>query len=187
MQSGEALAAAKEEIIVQRRFDHPCLVPLLGAATVDVCAAGAGASAFTATDDGDDTVPTQHVLMLFPAYLVRSTPACTHPLLAWELDTHAVSAPRALRRTARCRTCVTRSSAHNCDYQLWRCYASSCRWPRALQRCTLLHRHSLIEMSSPPTCCCRCACCMSCTPCIRSSSRAVALLFTALAALALRG
>jgi hypothetical protein len=80
VQTGEALAAAKEEIIVQRRFDHPCLLPMLSAATVDVAGGTAGAAAATRSDDGDDAVPTQHVLMLFPAYTVRHS-VCVAPTL----------------------------------------------------------------------------------------------------------
>ncbi len=68
MQTGEALAAATEEIITQRRFDHPCLLPLLAAATV-VATPADGAP--QRRDDAEDGVPTQHVLMLFPAYTAR--------------------------------------------------------------------------------------------------------------------
>jgi hypothetical protein len=68
VQTGEALAAATEEIITQRRFDHPCLLPLLAAATVVATPADGAAPR---RDDAEDGVPTQHVLMLFPAYTAR--------------------------------------------------------------------------------------------------------------------
>jgi hypothetical protein len=110
VQTGEALAAAKEEIIVQRRFDHPCLLPMLSAATVDTAGSAAGASAATTSDDGDDAVPTQHVLMLFPAYTVRT---CKHTRCS-ATRSRRVTLP-ALAHASPCaclRVCVTRRYTH---------------------------------------------------------------------------
>ena len=96
--TGEALAAAKAEAAVQRRFDHPCLLPLLASETVDATAAQGGAAQHG--DDGDG-VPTQHVLLLFPAYTVRAAARAQH----------AATASRTSLPLARLHVCSPRHAA----------------------------------------------------------------------------